>query len=45
LTALSEHVALTTVQMGNAVFSAECASADALISQALRHAQEWSLGN
>ncbi|HEX2457698.1 MAG TPA: diguanylate cyclase [Vicinamibacterales bacterium] len=45
LTALSEHVALTTVQMGNAVFSAECASADALISQALRHAQEWSLRN
>ena len=45
LSAVSDQVALTSVQMGNAVYSAECASADALISQALRHAQEWSLRN
>ena len=45
LAALSAAVALRTVEMGKAVFSAECASADALISQALRHAQEWSLRN
>jgi len=45
LSAVSDRVALTSVQMGNAVFSNECGSAEALISQALRQAQEWSLRN
>ena len=45
LTALPREEKLTAVQMGKAMFSAECASAEALIAQALGQAQDLSLRN
>jgi GGDEF domain-containing protein len=45
LRALPREETLTAVQMGKAMFSAECASAEALIAQALRQAQDLSRSN
>jgi GGDEF domain-containing protein len=45
LTALPWEETFTSVLMGKAMFSAECATAEALIAKALRQAQDLSLRN